>query len=111
MTIQFLVAAVGLDHLGTLWIERGWKYDAIASVDTSGHAKRVTCRGAVAIERKTHEFHSDEFAELAGELEPDLVPAMIGRRCSPDIGGELGTSDHLVADRRDIMLPTSGTEE
>ena len=52
-----------------------------------------------------------ELAQLARELEPGLVAAVVGRGGAPDRRQELAPPHDLVADRRDVVLPDAAAEE
>ena len=103
--------AVGPDHREPLRADRIGHEQMQASGQTGRHPDRVAGRAAPAVDRQPHEVHADELAQLARELEPGLVAAVVGRGGSPDRREELAPPHDLVADRRDVMLPDAAAEE
>jgi hypothetical protein len=61
---------------------------------------RVALGAAPAVDRQADEVHADELRELARELEPRLVAAVVGGRRAPDGRQELAAARDLVARSR-----------
>ena len=104
-------AAVGPDHGEPLRAHgRGHEHLAAAGEPRS-HPDRMPLGAAPAVDGEADEVHPDQLSELARELEPGLVAAVIGGRRSPDRGQELAPAGDLVDDRRHVVLPDPAAEE
>ena len=82
-------AAVGADHREALRADRVGHEHVQAPGQAGGHPDGVAGRAAPAVDGQADEVHPDQLAELARELEPGLVAAVVGRRRAPDRRQEL----------------------
>ena len=92
-------AAVRADHRETLGADRVGHEHVGAPGQPSGHAHRMAGCAAPAVDGKADEVHPDQLGELARELEPGLVAAVVRGRRAPDRRQELAAAHDLVADR------------
>ena len=84
VTGQLGRAAVGPDHGEPLGAHRRGHEHVAATGEARGHPDRVALGAAPAVDGQADEIHPDQLAELARELEPGLVAAVVGGRRAPD---------------------------
>ena len=104
-------AAVGPDHGEPLGAHGRGHEHVVATGEARGHPDRMPLGAAPAVDGEADEFHPDQLSELARELEPGLVAAVIRGGRSPDRGQELAPARDLVDDRRHVVLPDAAAEE
>ena len=75
--------AVGPDDGQPLAVEVGRDEHLGAAGHARRHADGVAGGAAPAVDGQADEVQLEQLAELAGELEPGLVAAVIGRRRAP----------------------------
>src|SRR6185295_1964199 len=104
-------AAVRADDGEALRADRVRHEYVRAPCQAGGNPDGVTGGAAPAVDGKADEVHADQLCELARELEPGLVAAVVGGRGAPDRRQELAPAYDLVADRRNVVLPDAAAEE
>ena len=66
---------------------------------------------APAVDGQPDEVEREKLAQLAAELEPGLITAVVRGGRAPHGRHELRPAHDLVADRRDVVLPAAGAQE
>src|SRR5207247_6331783 len=84
---------------------------ALPAGEPRRHPDRVAGGAPPAVHGKADEVELEQLSELAAELEPHLVAAVVGGRRPPDGSHELAPADDLVAHRRHVVLPATCAEE
>ena len=100
-----------LDDRESLGIDRSNDDHLVAASDSRCHANGVTGSNTPAAHWQTDQIHVEQLSELAAELEPSLVAAMVGTGLAKDGGQPFVAAHDLVAGRGHVMLPATGPEK
>ncbi len=107
------VAEVGPHRLAVLGVDPGREHRARAAArEPLGHQQRLDERGGALVERRVGDFQPGQQADVRLELEDRL------QRPLRDLGlvrrvrrQPLGPVEHLVGDRRDVVVVEPGAQE